>query len=491
MRESLPIYSSRDSDSQEIDIISFREQLSNLDRDVFKSITPILAHIIDILEEKRKDDSREKTKEYFYDQKSLKRTENITFELETLSRYNDKTVTLLQELLDVVKGFVGLRSTSPAAGPGGTTPTATGGNAPQAMNRTGITASGGLAAAGAAGVGMVAGATLGGTTTNIRRTSVTAVSTQVPPEGRALLDAIASGEASVHGYNAINFVAARTAGHRFESFEQHPFQGQSGYTAAGRYQFLWNTYEPYMRRLGLTDFSPESQDRAAWALAQDRYTRNTRRNLEEDLKDPQMHPAITQALAPTWHALRGAGGQRFMNVLGQRIEQTGSEPQNQIQDMNATQTSAPPVTPPMTPSVQSPTAVNTQAPSALRTSNIIPYNDTTAPTQETAAVNAQPNVILPARSAAADMVPAVETGIVSPQTITPASGMQVMQASQENAVAERTPSPPAVAPSMSTPAGEASPGTSVPTTQQSATDPGRVEPEDAAERYARMFNMAA
>jgi hypothetical protein len=73
----------------------------------------------------------------------------------------------------------------------------------------------------------------------------------------------------------------------------------------------------------------------------------------------------------------------------------------------------------------------------------------------------------------------------------PTGGMQVMQASQENAVAERTPSPPAVAPSMSTPAGEASPGTSVPTTQQSATDPGRVEPEDAAERYARMFNMAA
>jgi hypothetical protein len=73
----------------------------------------------------------------------------------------------------------------------------------------------------------------------------------------------------------------------------------------------------------------------------------------------------------------------------------------------------------------------------------------------------------------------------------PTGGMQVMQASQENAVAERTPSPPAVAPSMSTPAGDASPGTPVPTTQQSSTDPGRVEPEDAAERYARMFNMAA
>jgi hypothetical protein len=79
----------------------------------------------------------------------------------------------------------------------------------------------------------------------------------------------------------------------------------------------------------------------------------------------------------------------------------------------------------------------------------------------------------------------------TPTAAAPQGGMQVMQASQENAVAERTPSPPAVAPSMSTPAGDASPGTPVPTTQQSSTDPGRVEPEDAAERYARLFNMAA
>ena len=147
-----------------------------------------------------------------------------------------------------------------------------------------------------------------------------AVSTQVPPEGRALLDAIAQGEGGRHGYNAINYVAARTHGPRFEDFSRHPFQGQSGYTAAGRYQILWNTFAPYAQRLGLTDFSPESQDRAAWALAVDVYARRTRRNLEEDLKNPQMFESITSALAPTWHALRGGGGDRFIETLRQRMQ---------------------------------------------------------------------------------------------------------------------------------------------------------------------------
>jgi len=156
-----------------------------------------------------------------------------------------------------------------------------------------------------------------------------AVSSQVPPEGRALLDAIAQGEGGREGYNAINYVAARTHGTRFEDFSRHPFEGQSGYTAAGRYQILWNTFNPYRQRLGLRDFSPESQDRAAWALAQDVYSRRTRRNLEEDLRNPEMHALITQALAPTWHALQGAGGQRFMNTLSQEIGRSATPSPNE------------------------------------------------------------------------------------------------------------------------------------------------------------------
>jgi hypothetical protein len=73
----------------------------------------------------------------------------------------------------------------------------------------------------------------------------------------------------------------------------------------------------------------------------------------------------------------------------------------------------------------------------------------------------------------------------------PQSGVQVLSESQENAVAERTPTPPTVIQSQETPTGEASPGAEVGGVFQSADDPGPVEPDDAATRYARLFNMAA
>lgn len=41
---------------------------------------------------------------------------------------------------------------------------------------------------------------------------------------------------------------------------------QGGSTAAGRYQFLYKTYNEMAKRLGITDFSPESQDKVAIAL---------------------------------------------------------------------------------------------------------------------------------------------------------------------------------------------------------------------------------
>lgn len=71
------------------------------------------------------------------------------------------------------------------------------------------------------------------------------------------------------------------------------------------------------------------------------------------------------------------------------------------------------------------------------------------------------------------------------------TGAAVMGASQENAMAERTPTAPTVVMSDSSPAGQASPGTGVPGTLNSPDDPGPVEPEDASERYAMLFNMAA
>ena len=76
---------------------------------------------------------------------------------------------------------------------------------------------------------------------------------------------------------------------------------------------------------------------------------------------------------------------------------------------------------------------------------------------------------------------------------TASSGAAVESASVENAVAERTPAAPST-PSvieMQQPA-SSNPSTPPPTYDSSdPNDPGRVEPEDAAERYSMLFNMAA
>jgi muramidase (phage lysozyme) len=59
----------------------------------------------------------------------------------------------------------------------------------------------------------------------------------------------------------------------FYSYAAHPRQLQCSYglcsDAAGRYQFLSTTWDGMRRKLGLPDFSPESQDRAAVQLIKD------------------------------------------------------------------------------------------------------------------------------------------------------------------------------------------------------------------------------
>jgi hypothetical protein len=71
------------------------------------------------------------------------------------------------------------------------------------------------------------------------------------------------------------------------------------------------------------------------------------------------------------------------------------------------------------------------------------------------------------------------------------TGAAVMGASQENAVAEKTPMAPTVVTAGSSETGTANPGLQVPSSGTDQNDPGNVEPDDAAERYSRLFNMAA
>ncbi|TPM25714.1 D-alanyl-D-alanine carboxypeptidase family protein [Mesorhizobium sp. B2-3-4] len=138
------------------------------------------------------------------------------------------------------------------------------------------------------------------------------VATDIPPEGAALLNAIAGPE-SGGKYNVIN------GGETFSSFAAHPKAGQHGDSgiAAGRYQFLPSTWDRASKALGLTDFSEANQDRAAWWLAKQDYKANTGRDLQADLKSPdaQVKANIRQALSSTWTGLKNVGDGNFARSL--------------------------------------------------------------------------------------------------------------------------------------------------------------------------------
>lgn len=159
-----------------------------------------------------------------------------------------------------------------------------------------------------------------------RRVTETADKT-LPAEARGLLDTIAGTESP--GYDVIY------GGRRVGDLSRHPNIAvpiESGpnagktSSAAGRYQFIKGTWDDAQRALNLPDFSPESQDKAAWWLAQKEYRDRTRRDLLQDLRsgDPTLRASIGTMLRKQWTSLPGgieAGttGGRFASELGANI----------------------------------------------------------------------------------------------------------------------------------------------------------------------------
>ncbi|MGI4945842.1 MAG: hypothetical protein ACRYHQ_35665 [Janthinobacterium lividum] len=132
--------------------------------------------------------------------------------------------------------------------------------------------------------------------------------TSLTPQARGLLDTIAGTESP--GYNVMY------GGRRFMNMSEHPNTpvpitsgpnaGQTS-TAAGRYQFLKSTWDEASSAAGVHDFTPGSQDKAAWWLAQRDYNQRTGRDLAGDLQssDPRIKAGIGQALHSTWTSLPG------------------------------------------------------------------------------------------------------------------------------------------------------------------------------------------
>jgi murein DD-endopeptidase MepM/ murein hydrolase activator NlpD len=118
----------------------------------------------------------------------------------------------------------------------------------------------------------------------------------IPPEGKALLDAIAGAEAP--GYNS------RYPSKTFSGYKDHPRIPEptpDGRTsdAAGRYQFISSTWDSYKPAKA---FTPENQDIAAWRLATATYGYGESGIVKDLQKDPMK---VADKLKGQWPSLPG------------------------------------------------------------------------------------------------------------------------------------------------------------------------------------------
>jgi muramidase (phage lysozyme) len=106
-------------------------------------------------------------------------------------------------------------------------------------------------------------------------------------------------------------------GQRITDYAAHPgFIGADGTTTAtGRYQMVKGTWDMAAKALGLTDFSPASQDRAAAWVAQASYRTKTGRDLMRDIQDGN-YTEIRHELETTWEGLKKISDEEFARRMG-------------------------------------------------------------------------------------------------------------------------------------------------------------------------------
>ncbi|TIN20584.1 MAG: hypothetical protein E5Y51_02310 [Mesorhizobium sp.] len=133
--------------------------------------------------------------------------------------------------------------------------------------------------------------------------------TDAAPYQKAFLNTLAGPESGGR-YDVIY------GGSKFSDFSHHPNQAvriQTGpnagrtSSAAGKYQFLGSTWDDQAQKLGLTDFSPVNQDKAAWNLAAETYKAKTGQDLATVLQsgDPSAIAGVGNALRGVWTSLPG------------------------------------------------------------------------------------------------------------------------------------------------------------------------------------------
>ena len=172
------------------------------------------------------------------------------------------------------------------------------------------------------------------------------------PNVRKLLDVIASAEGVKHGYNTI------FGNERFGNLSAHPnvskqFRQTDGKlnrtTAAGRYQFLKDTWDGLSRQYGLKDFSPQSQDIGAIGLIMQKGALNDvlKGNYQAAIRklggtwaslpsSPYAQPKRSQAEINKW--LGGYSSQSQQSYEAQYVDLNAlrkkQQPQQQYVDLN-------------------------------------------------------------------------------------------------------------------------------------------------------------
>jgi len=122
-----------------------------------------------------------------------------------------------------------------------------------------------------------------------------------------LRDTVAATESP--GYNVMY------GGSTFDDYSAHPAQyheilsgpnkGKKS-SAAGRYQYLKGTWDEWAPKVGVTDFSPESQDAVFDAHVADVYRRKTGRDIYDDIiAQGGVTQDMMRPLSGTWTSLKG------------------------------------------------------------------------------------------------------------------------------------------------------------------------------------------
>lgn len=148
----------------------------------------------------------------------------------------------------------------------------------------------------------------------------------LPPQAAGILSAIAKRESS--GRYDIRYDGTADGG-KISSFVDHPrtFAATAGgqkSSAAGKYMFIGSTWDAAAAATGVKDFSPESQDAAAWYWAQKTYAdvSGHRRSLTQAIEDRDW-ASIRKALGTQWEGVKHMSDAEFEQTFNAGAGQYG------------------------------------------------------------------------------------------------------------------------------------------------------------------------